>query len=732
MKKYVKIFLLLFFIIVTVSNSYSQGLNTMAYGDSNTVFAFGDNGKVLKTYNGGLTWSRTTLGTANFVSSAAVGSFFMAASNDGKVTRINFQTGETIVYTTPATSINGCNFRGFSDGFIVGNNGSVYKSTDFGISWTLKNSGIPGTVKLNAIGGTDPYYITVGDGGVAYKTTNGGNNWTALTTGTTKNLLTVFTSGPLVDYFVGGESGAYFSGTVSVAGNPTVTYLTPSDIRTISGVNSFYIRIGGGQGFIRNNTFPNGDGFAHFEPNPLMSDLSCITVNRVNLNGTYYACSNKTDAIIKTTNNGANWEFTGGATKSISWVTKLSASGGIGNNLCMNPNNKNEMYVVYGKNMYRSMDRCETWTNFGTVGATSGTISIAHSFYVSTLDTNVLMCAIEGTPTDKVVRSTNYGATWTTIIASNFSSYGMPLEMDQNTPGVFYYAPDNGGFWKSTDNGATFTEISGAYPFRSPCDVVVEWGNSNNILLADGITGSGVADIFKSTNGGVNWVKVFTNTSGASEIPSMCNSQFDKNLVYATNWSSANRYKSTNAGSNWAGIQSTSFSGWGSDICHEDPNVVLTGNYGQGSSFSTNGGTSWTEYNMPAGGCGAGIIVPERGYLVAMECSALLKMNVTYNVITNVEEQTLTGIPSKYNLYQNYPNPFNPITEIRYDIVNPGNVSMKVFDQSGKEVYNLVNGFKNAGSYSVKFDAASFASGVYYYTLETGGNIFTKKMILVK
>jgi hypothetical protein len=57
---------------------------------------------------------------------------------------------------------------------------------------------------------------------------------------------------------------------------------------------------------------------------------------------------------------------------------------------------------------------------------------------------------------------------------------------------------------------------------------------------------------------------------------------------------------------------------------------------------------------------------------------------------------------------------------------------MKVFDQSGKEVFNLVNGFKNAGSYSVKFDATSFSSGVYYYTLETGGNIFTKKMILVK
>lgn len=728
MKKHLSFYLILFLFIIVGDNLFSQGLNTISYGDSNHVYAFGDNGKVLKTTNGGFTWSRTTSGTANFVSSSPSGAFIMAASNDGKVTRINWETGASIVYTTPASSINGCYFHNFDEGFIVGNNGSVYKSTDFGVTWTLKNSGIAGTAKLNSITGTNPYYLAVGDGGVAYKTTNGGNNWTALTTGTTKNFLVAYSI--LTSYYVGGESGAYFSGNFQAPGNPTVFYITPGDIRTITGNSFLNLKIGGGQGFIRNNMV--NDGFPTFENNPFLSDLTCITDNRTYFPGIFYACSNKTDAIIKTTNNGTSWDFTGGATRSISWVSKLTASGGIGNNLCMNPNNKNELYVVYGKTMYRSMDRAETWTNFGTVGATSGTVTSAHSFYVSKLDTNILMCAIEGSPTDKVVRSTNYGATWTTVLSLNFSNYGMPLENDQNNPNVWYFAPDNGGFWKSTDNGASFTEISGAYPFRSPCDIVVEWGNSNNILLADGVTGSGVAKIFKSTNAGVNWTDVFTNASGASEIPSMCNSQFDNTLVYATNWSQNTRYKSVNAGSNWSGIQSTSFSGWGSDLCREDPTVVLTGNYGQSSSLTTNGGLSWTEYTMPSGGCGAGIIVPERGYLVAMQCSGLLKMNVTYSVVTNVSEQTLPGVPTKFDLYQNYPNPFNPTTEIKYDIKNAGDVLMKVYDQSGKQINTLINGYKNAGSYSVTFDASSLSSGVYYYTLETAGNVLTKKMILVK
>ncbi|MBK9229166.1 MAG: hypothetical protein IPL67_19430 [Ignavibacteria bacterium] len=62
------------------------------------------------------------------------------------------------------------------------------------------------------------------------------------------------------------------------------------------------------------------------------------------------------------------------------------------------------------------------------------------------------------------------------------------------------------------DNG--HTEISGAYPFRSPCDLIVMWDSSKVIYLADGVTGSGLArEIFKSVNNGVNWTKVYTNGS---------------------------------------------------------------------------------------------------------------------------------------------------------------------------------------------------------------------------
>ncbi|HEX9656842.1 MAG TPA: T9SS type A sorting domain-containing protein [Bacteroidota bacterium] len=95
-------------------------------------------------------------------------------------------------------------------------------------------------------------------------------------------------------------------------------------------------------------------------------------------------------------------------------------------------------------------------------------------------------------------------------------------------------------------------------------------------------------------------------------------------------------------------------------------------------------------------------------------------------------------LPEAYALMQNYPNPFNPSTMIRYAIPQDGDVSLKIFDITGREVSTVVNEFKKAGSYEVRFDAASLsggrslASGIYFYHLKSGGFTQTKKMVLLK
>jgi len=88
--------------------------------------------------------------------------------------------------------------------------------------------------------------------------------------------------------------------------------------------------------------------------------------------------------------------------------------------------------------------------------------------------------------------------------------------------------------------------------------------------------------------------------------------------------------------------------------------------------------------------------------------------------------------PERFLLSQNYPNPFNPTTKITYSIPVPGNVSVKIFDITGREIKTLVNEFRNAGSYEIEFDGGGLSSGVYYYKLETNNFSEVKRMILIK
>jgi hypothetical protein len=89
-------------------------------------------------------------------------------------------------------------------------------------------------------------------------------------------------------------------------------------------------------------------------------------------------------------------------------------------------------------------------------------------------------------------------------------------------------------------------------------------------------------------------------------------------------------------------------------------------------------------------------------------------------------------IPKEFKLIQNYPNPFNPVTTIKFDIPTKSKVVLKIYNILGEDVITLVNEEKLAGNYEVNFDASRFSSGVYFYQLNAGEYLETKKMILLK
>ena len=135
---------------------------------------------------------------------------------------------------------------------------------------------------------------------------------------------------------------------------------------------------------------------------------------------------------------------------------------------------------------------------------------------------------------------------------------------------------------------------------------------------------------------------------------------------------------------------------------------------------------------------GAGTTTESRNYTFVD--NAALTTNTFYRLkqidldgtfsYSNVLE--VSSIVDSWYLGQNYPNPFNPSTRISYSVKESGLVSLTVYNLLGELVSTLVNQNQEAGTYDVDFDASNLNSGVYLYKLESGNQVQTKKMMLIK
>ena len=96
------------------------------------------------------------------------------------------------------------------------------------------------------------------------------------------------------------------------------------------------------------------------------------------------------------------------------------------------------------------------------------------------------------------------------------------------------------------------------------------------------------------------------------------------------------------------------------------------------------------------------------------------------------DENSVKNLPKEYALSQNYPNPFNPVTRIDYQLPEKNHVALRIYNILGEVVATLVDREMDAGYYSVNWDAGNLASGIYFYRLNSGSFISTKKLILMK
>ena len=141
-------------------------------------------------------------------------------------------------------------------------------------------------------------------------------------------------------------------------------------------------------------------------------------------------------------------------------------------------------------------------------------------------------------------------------------------------------------------------------------------------------------------------------------------------------------------------------------------------------------GVNWTNYIAPDSSKLYEIVFTDSltGYAVG-EDGVIVKYK--YQPPDNVYENSTTVIKD-FVLYQNYPNPFNPTTTIRYNLSEPGQVSVNIYNVLGNHIATLVQDYKSSGQHSVVWNAENEPSGVYYFQLNMNGKLATRKMVLLK
>jgi photosystem II stability/assembly factor-like uncharacterized protein len=390
-----------------------------------------------------------------------------------------------------------------------------------------------------------------------------------------------------------------------------------------------------------------------------------------------------------------------------------------------------------------------------------------------------------------VIHTTNGGSTW--FVQSELTNWVINwiTFVNRNTGWVIYntYSPGGTTFLKTTNGGYNWQSIP------NPDSTVT----FITMCFLDSLKGFAAGDNskpYRTTNGGTTWILCNTDSTVYSHLPIRrirfynnllgfaCGGQFDFGGVI---------WKTTDGGVNWVSMIVSAEPEF--DLKIRTPSDIFSVGgdleYGSAVVYTTNNGSNWSYENLqcagiaytlafrtpsevwvPLGGIDRWAVSTDSGNAFSWQCIVNPDTEAVYDAVflspasgwaVGCRGRNCTGILLKYNpaiigilpnarvpdrfsLSQNYPNPFNPNTTIKFQLPKQAFVSIKVYDLLGKLVSTLVNENKDAGYYDIKFDASKLASGLYIYKIEArqiavpdsrqGSSIGefteTKKMMLIK
>ena len=254
----------------------------------------------------------------------------------------------------------------------------------------------------------------------------------------------------------------------------------------------------------------------------------------------------------------------------------------------------------------------------------------------------------------------------------------------------------------SATSGQTFT-LSGAEGGAYVHDIAINPDNADELMVV--ISNYNTESLFYSTNGGQNFTAVQGNLSGVQQTvglytywtgPSIRSATIlptDDGLIYIVGTST--------------GVYSTKVIDGDNTVWDQESNDFI--------------GNTVTEY-LESREADATVVVGThgRGIFIGQYDSSLYV------------EGSGSTIPKYIELYQNYPNPFNPGTTIKFYLSRPEHIILTVFDVTGREIAEVLNQSVGKGTHTISFNAGNLTSGIYFYTLKSGSDQITRKMMVLK
>jgi photosystem II stability/assembly factor-like uncharacterized protein len=369
----------------------------------------------------------------------------------------------------------------------------------------------------------------------------------------------------------------------------------------------------------------------------------------------------------------------------------------------------------------RSTDNGTTWTNVMQNGIEVDTLlslgkgggyifagaNGVSSIYRSSNNGNSWSVANEGLPPVTVVNA----FTWIDSTLYVAADYGV------------FHSTDNGGHWRIDTAGL---ELEQLFPGQYGGIVGITSIRSKKLFAIKSASERGV---YTSSADSIDWVPIGLEAEWGNAIAAI-----DTNVFVGT---PGGIYLYTGSGTTWLS-RSNGLPNNGQSCILTTADTLLFAYYSGFSTISVNGifmssdlGQTWVQINDSIfSGNVVNTMVTTKKYLIAGTQSGAWRLPLA-SMITSVDDIPI-HLPTDYALNQNYPNPFNPSTTITFSVGTNSYTSLRVYDVLGREVATIVSEQLSAGNYSRQWNAEKLPSGIYFYRLQAGKYVETKKMVLLR